>query len=67
VDGFNVTRLEDGRIRVTIAGETIEAEAATWRAVLFDCKAREALRAIVSRDLAAAPITSPVWWNGDGR
>jgi hypothetical protein len=51
-------------VRVTVAGETLEASPDFWRAVLFDMRVREPVRAIVSRDLVK-PIPSGCWWNGD--
>jgi hypothetical protein len=66
VDQCEAVRLESGRVRVTVAGESVEADPATWRAVLFDAQVREDLRAVVSRELYA-PVVSPPWWNGDGR
>jgi hypothetical protein len=66
VDDFQVKRLGTGRVVVEVGDELIEAAPAFWRAVLFNSRVREDLRAVVSRELYA-PVVSPPWWNGDGR
>jgi hypothetical protein len=60
------TRLADGRVRVAIDGETVEASPSFWRAVLFDLTVLERVRPVVTAHLRE-PIVSRVWWNGDGR
>jgi len=55
------------QLRVRVNGETVEASADFWRAVLFDMRVREPLRAVVSRDLATPIEAGACWWNGDGR
>jgi len=56
-----------GLVSLTVEGESVEASAEFWRAVLFDCKVRDPLRALVSRDLTRPVTAGACWWNGDGR
>jgi len=63
VSTSDAKRLFDGRVRVTIAGETSEASAAYWRAVLFDCEARDRIQHALN--VGVEPIVGGEWWNGE--
>lgn len=60
------TRLADGRVRVAIDGEAVEASPSFWRAVMFSRAVIDQVRPVVTTHLRE-PIVSRVWWNGDGR
>lgn len=63
VSTSDAKRLLTGRVRVTIAGETLEGSAAYWRAVLFDAEARDRIQQVLNAGVK--PIVGGEWWVGD--